>query len=64
MRLLCASFCCFSYSSVFLGTAGDGQDASSLSCFKVYNKQYPLQPRIWLNISRECCILSRLSDDR
>lgn len=49
---------------MFLGTAGDAQEDSLLSCFKVYNKGYPLQPRHWLNISRECCILSRLSDDR
>lgn len=46
---------------MFLGTAGS---ADRLSCFKVYNKAFPLQQRHWLNIFRECCILSRLQEER
>jgi hypothetical protein len=51
------------YSSVFLGPTAGHKDAGN-SVFKVYNKDYPLQARHWLNISREVCILSRLQDDR
>lgn len=49
-----------SYSTVFLGSPGVG---APLSCYKVYEKA-ALQARHWLNISRECCILSRLQEAR
>jgi hypothetical protein len=49
-----------SYSTVFLGSPGVG---APLSCYKVYEKP-ALQARHWLNISRECCILSRLQEAR
>lgn len=55
------------YSSVVFGSSCSHADTTSgteLSCYKVYYKAFPLQPRHWLNITRECSILKSLRDDR